>query len=305
MIARDPSGMLDMREAGTLAGVSVRTIRSWREKGYLARSGIGDRGNPLFTAESVRAAEQLARSKGIQASGIDPRLLRQRPAALPGRAAPCDNAREACPMQSPGRGRWCEEHCRWECVSPCKDGRPCHSNRMVADTDKCRMHLGKKARDVIAEEAARAAVVTYGLPRDISPTDALLEEVRYTAGHVAWLRERVAGLEEADLVWGMTEQSEKQATEFSGTDTTYAAKPNVWLQLYMQERKHLVEVTKAAISVGIEERRVKLAEAQGALLNGVIRRILDRLSLSGEQRALLPLVVPEELRRAATMASAN
>lgn len=81
MIARDPSGMLDMREAATLAGVSVRTIRSWREKGYLARQGIGDRGQPLFTAEAVRAAEQLARAKGIQASGIDPRLLRQRPAA--------------------------------------------------------------------------------------------------------------------------------------------------------------------------------------------------------------------------------
>jgi hypothetical protein len=64
-------------------------------------------------------------------------------------------------------------------------------------------------------------------------------------------------------------------------------------------------VTKAAISAGIEERRVKLAEAQGALLNDVIRRILARLDLTGEQSALLPVVVPEELRRAAVMASAN
>lgn len=208
-------------------------------------------------------------------------------------------------MRSPERGRWCEEHQRYECVSPCKSGKPCHSNRMVAGTEKCRMHLGKKAQDVIAEEAARKAVVTYGLPRDISPTDALLEEVRYTAGHVAWLREKVAGLEERDLVWGVTEKVEKHATEFSGTDTTEAAKPNIWLELYMRERKHLVEVTKAAISVGIEERRVRLAEAQGALLNDMLRRIFARLSLSPEQSALLPVVVPEELRRSAVMAAAN
>ncbi len=209
-------------------------------------------------------------------------------------------------MQSPGQGRWCEEHERFECVSPRKGGRgDCHSHRRVRGTDKCRMHLGRKAAPVIAEAQARKAVETYGLPRDISPTDALLEEVRYSAGHVAWLRARVAELEAADLAWGMTEQQEKNASEFTGTDTTYAATPNIWLELYFRERKHLLDLTKTAIAVGIEERRVRLAEAQGALMNDVIRRILARLSLNAEQSALLPVVVPEELRRAAAMASAN
>ncbi len=81
MIARDPSGLYDMREAATLAGVSVRTIRSWREKGYLDRQGLGADGRPLFTAEAVRAAEQRARAKGIETSGVDPRLLRRPPVA--------------------------------------------------------------------------------------------------------------------------------------------------------------------------------------------------------------------------------
>lgn len=205
----------------------------------------------------------------------------------------------------PEHGRWCEQHKRWECTSQRSRGRgECHGSA-VADTDRCRMHQGKRAADVISEAEARKAVATYGLPRDISPTEALLEEVRYTAGHVAWLRERVAELEERDLVWGVTEETDTQASEFPGTNTTRAAKPNPWLQLYREERKHLLDVTKVAIAVGIEERRVRLAEAQGALLNGVIRRILDRLSLTPEQSALLPLVVPEELRRAAAMASAN
>jgi len=175
--------------------------------------------------------------------------------------------------------------------------------------DKCAIHCGlsKAERDRVAAEyvagqKARKAVVTYGLPRDISPTEALLEEVRFTAGHVAWLREQVRALEDRELVWGMTERVDRGSGEFAGVDMTEAAKPNVWLDLYYRERKHLVDVCKTAISAGIEERRVKLAEAQGTLLNSVIRRILARLSLSPEQSALLPVVVPEELRRAAVAA---
>jgi hypothetical protein len=192
-----------------------------------------------------------------------------------------------------------------------RSGKRCRRNPAVG-LDKCAIHCGlsKAERDeagrrFVAERDARKAVETYGLPRDISPSDALLEEVRYTAGHVAWLRDKVRELEDRQLVWGVTEQVEKNATEFAGVDTTSAATANMWLELYYRERKHLVDVTKAALSAGIEERRVKLAEAQGALLNGVIRRILARLSLSAEQSALLPAVVPEELRRAIAMASAN
>ena len=174
-------------------------------------------------------------------------------------------------------------------------------------TGRCKLHGGKTEshRAAAIEEQARKAVETYGLPRDISPTDALLEEVRYSAGHVAWLRAKVAELEAADLVWGITEEVDKGATEFAGVDTTRSATVNMWLDLYFRERKHLLDLTKTAISVGIEERRVRLAEAQGSLMNDVIRRILARLSLTSDQSALLPVVVPEELRRAAAMASAN
>ena len=166
---------------------------------------------------------------------------------------------------------------------------------------RCSWHGGCAPSGVKAaqDEHARDLVQTYGLPRDISPTDALLEEVRFTAGHVAWLRQRVSELAPDALTWGTREIVDKQATEFTGTDTTEAAAVNVWLELYYRERKHLVDVCKAAISVGIEERYVRLAEAQGAVVAAVIRRILDRLSLSEAQSLLVPVVVPEELRRAA------
>ena len=159
------------------------------------------------------------------------------------------------------------------------------------------MHLGEKAAPAIAEAEARKAVETYGLPRDISPTDALLEEVRYSAGHVAWLRAKVSELEAADLVWGVTEEVDKSATEFAGVDTTRAATVNMWLELYHRERKHLLDLVKTAISVGIEERRVRLEEAKGQVVAELIRRILSRLDLSDTQRDLAVQVIPEEFRR--------
>lgn len=194
-----------------------------------------------------------------------------------------------------------------KCAAQSKQtGKRCKRDPAIG-LDKCAIHCGlsKAERDRIAamylaEQSARKAVVTFGLPRDISAIDALLEEVRYTAGHVAWLREQVQATAPDDLIWGRREQAEKNATEFAGTDTTYAAMPNIWLELYYRERKHLVEVTKAAIAAGIEERRVQLEESKGQLVAEIIKRIAGRLGLSAEQLAILPAIASEELRRAAT-----
>ncbi|WP_222829383.1 hypothetical protein [Xylanimonas cellulosilytica] len=173
----------------------------------------------------------------------------------------------------------------------------------------CKVHGSgtKAAREAAArrveEERARAAVVTLGLPADVSPTEALLEEVRWTAGHVQWLRTKVQELDEAPvdpltdgttsaLVWGMTKR------KIGGDDggDTFEAKPSIWYALYESERKHLVAVCAAAIKAGVEERKVRLAEQQGDLVAMVIRRILDDLHLTVEQQQLVPDVVPRHLR---------
>lgn len=157
------------------------------------------------------------------------------------------------------------------------------------------MHVGKKAGPVVADAKIRAAMATYGLPIETSPAEALLSEVHRTAGHVAWLQAQVAELEEHDLTWGTTQ------IKTGGQDggTTEAAEPHVLLRLYQAERTHLVRVCAEAIRCGIEERRVKLAEAQGALVAGVVRAILGDLNLSPEQQALVSEVVPRRLRELA------
>ncbi|MFE9127091.1 hypothetical protein ACFYOF_17000 [Streptomyces sp. NPDC007148] len=172
----------------------------------------------------------------------------------------------------------------------------------------CQVHGGKapqnlaKAKERMTETRARALVETYGRRIDTTATEALLEEVQWTAGHVAWLRERVQEIEsdarvegtdrEHPLVWGVTK--EKSGGEDYGT--TEEAVPSVWLRLYQQERDHLVKVCSAAIKAGIEERRIQLAEQQGALVAQAIRAILGDLQLTPEQQARVPEVVPRHLR---------
>ncbi|GGM27008.1 hypothetical protein GCM10011608_09780 [Micromonospora sonchi] len=169
-------------------------------------------------------------------------------------------------------------------------------------TGRCKMHGGStKSHKVAGQKAlAEQAVKTFGLPREIDPRDALLEEVHRTAGAVAWLHEQVQALTPDQVVWGKTEEVDKQAGEFPGVDTKHAAEVNVWVQLWRAERAHLVKVCEKAIGAGLEERRVRLAEQQGAMLAGVIKAILGDLDLSPEQQTKAATVVPFRLRAVAT-----
>lgn len=154
---------------------------------------------------------------------------------------------------------------------------------------RCKFHGGSTPSHVKAAEteAAREAVVTYGLPREIDPRDALLEEVYRTAGAVDFLAGKVREVNADDLVWGRTEEVDTQATEFPGTNTKRQSVPNVWLVLYQQERKHLVDVCKAALAAGVEERKVRVAEQMGGQLAEFVRFLLDGLSLTPGQWSLV------------------
>src|SRR5689334_20738736 len=75
----------------------------------------------------------------------------------------------------------------------------------------------KRRRD---EETARQAVATYGLPRQVPPDVALLEEVHRTAGHVEWLGQLVQLADTTQL----TQRGEQGVTVES-----------VWLDMYRKE----------------------------------------------------------------------
>lgn len=183
-----------------------------------------------------------------------------------------------------------------------RTGDQCKKRPMRGQT-VCGSHGGRSpiakaaAERRLKEQEARAAVTMFGLPREVDARDALLEEVYRTAGAVDWLTEKVRELAPDAAVWGVTERTEKTATEFEGIDTTEAAAVNIWIELWQKERKHLVDVSKAAIAAGIEERRVKLAEQQGALLASVIKQILGDLDLTPAQADRAPQIVAGHLRQ--------
>jgi hypothetical protein len=179
-------------------------------------------------------------------------------------------------------------------------------------TGRCKLHAGNTASHVKAaqEEQARAAVVTYGLPRDISPTEAILEEVRWTAGHVAWLRGIVQAIDPLALTWGVTKRKAPAADVMDEdgprdpADIELAALPevteeagvNVWLKLYLEERRHLVDVAATAVRIGIEERRVRLEEEKGALLVVGLQWLFAELGLSTRKLELANRLAIDMLR---------
>jgi hypothetical protein len=148
-----------------------------------------------------------------------------------------------------------------------------------------------------ARDNALAKTATYGEPRDISPSAALLEEVARTAGHVDYLGEQVRALHPDALVWGLAKKDNVTASEFPGINETEAAQINIWLVLYRAERKHLVDVSKAAIAAGIAERQVQLAEQHGRLVVGILGRILNDpdFGVSTEQRRAVATIVRRHL----------
>jgi len=183
----------------------------------------------------------------------------------------------------------------------------------------CAKHGGQKgpARKHGMRLMAADAVATYGLPRQVDPHTALLEEVWRTAGHVEWLNRKVREIEEDGLVWGVTREETgphacnepgplpKQESVKGGEALPYkddarrvlAADANIWLKLYQAERKHLTDVCRTAIACGIAERQVKVAEEFGRQIAERIRLVLvdvgvdpteERVRLALRRRLELP-----------------
>jgi hypothetical protein len=145
----------------------------------------------------------------------------------------------------------------------------CHA-QAVWTADVCPSHGGRTPGVTEAgtrrwaEGEMRRIVRSYGGPITIEPTEALMNEIYRTYGHIYWLGEMVTKNlpnELAEQFW-QYRRSTEVPTGFKETVQTNAshAYAGVWLDLYMKERAHLVKSCQVAISLGLEERRVQLSE---------------------------------------------
>lgn len=140
-----------------------------------------------------------------------------------------------------------------------------------------------------------ALAVTYGLPVQVDPVDALLGELWRTQGAVLWLEAQIRDLEAADLTWGVTEIATKNATQFAGTDTIKSAAVHPLLEVYQRERKHLAQLSKDCVSVGIELRMQQRMKDVGAEFHALLTRVVGALGHSLQDPQVVQ-VVADELR---------
>lgn len=135
-------------------------------------------------------------------------------------------------------------------------------------------------------------MATYGLPVDVDPHKALLEELHRTAGHVAWLGALIADLEHNDTGHAHVQDLDPedgelapvgQSSGFSGLkqygrkDGLLWEKPSVWWDMYHQERRHLESVAKSCVVAGVAEYRVELVRQQGEQIIALLTAVITEL----------------------------
>lgn len=133
----------------------------------------------------------------------------------------------------------------------------------------------------------------YGRRIDVNPYRILLDEVQWRAGHVAYLRERIAEETNFDNFF------EGGFTDDEGN--TYPSNDGPLLRRYDRERKLLDAVCKTAVQVGVAEKYVQLAKLHGQTIFEAMREALDDPTVAlaeGQRDALL-----ESLRRSVSARS--
>lgn len=149
----------------------------------------------------------------------------------------CHRAR--CTAQAKGSGERCRKHPRAGSMVCAKHGAATGTRAAVA--------AARRVEEAALAKKLARATATYGMPREVDAGLALLEEVHRTAGHVAWLAQKVAALTEDQLV----------------VMGAFGPSKNPMLAQYERERAHLAKVCADAVRCGLEARQVALAERLG------------------------------------------
>jgi len=144
----------------------------------------------------------------------------------------------------------------------------------------CRFHGGLLPNHVKAA-AKNEYRKLLGIPIEVSPEEALMNCIKIRSGEVKWLSDAMAKLPEKD--W---------------TEETFAGKQ---FHLFARERqaalRDVAKFSQMAISLNIDERRVRILETYGETIANLLRGILDELMphMNDEGRKSAPLIVRRHL----------
>ena len=163
----------------------------------------------------------------------------------------------------------------------------------------CWKHGGaaKHARAAGARRVAAERVRALGYVPDgpnVDPAEALLELVSHKAREVAWLRATVDALAHPDaegdpvlepLVWELVKHETGVGPMGPMDAQVRETRRTVYVQWLHDAEDQLARYATAALKAGVEERRVRIHEAQAGVFVSAIRRLLDGLNLTHDQRA--------------------
>lgn len=192
------------------------------------------------------------------------------------------------------------------CGAKTRAGSPCQKRAGEGTSHlgegRCKMHGGASPRAELAGVIvlARREAATMGRPLDVDPHEAILECIRIAAGEVQYASEQIACLEHDDAIGPVTTTVDR--TAYGGEnavsynqETKGPPALNIWITVRHIAMDRLVNYSAVALKAGVEERLVKVAEAQGQMLARVIEGILNDLGVGDDPRK------PEIVRRHLTL----
>ena len=151
---------------------------------------------------------------------------------------------------------------------------------------RCKLHGGATPTHQRAaqREIARRECVSLGIPVEVDPGEALIRALWEASGNVEFYRAKVASMG-IDLL----------ATEHGPAGASKEV-PSPWVLLYNEERAMLRVIAVAAIKAGVEERRVRMAEADARELFAAVAGALEAAGLDTLQANMFRRELAERLR---------
>lgn len=180
--------------------------------------------------------------------------------------------------------------------------RPCHKVPFGKDHGKlCKAHGGTSPALLEATKKRRAFAAirneldSLGGTIEVDPAEAMITCVRESAWNVAFLRKLVEPLKGGGEGPVVFEDDGEPRIDHEGltqvTSTSMRIDPHILVKMYNEERDRLMRYSKLCADAGVEERKVRIAEAQGEWLVNTIDRVLDHLQLTEDQRIQLPAIM--------------
>ena len=175
---------------------------------------------------------------------------------------------------------------------------------------RCKIHgsgsaIAKNAADHrMAEGKVARDAASYGLPITIDPSDAFIQELARTEGHVEWLSERIQETPQGDLIWGVIKKISRYGVEDENSwdEEEVGTLAHIWLALYFRERQHLIKIADAMIKNGLTEMQLRLNARMVEVFEGAMLGMLTDLRIDPTDPAVR-VVISERMSEAANLAA--